>query len=159
MVRSNWHRPVIWYCVWFPGLGIDLVNWNDLHLSYCYSSIKKEAKYLIISGKVVNSHTTEWPNDRLVLLYQHNSEIARATTHIGESHQNKLGIIDGIFELQIENTYRFSVNQLEQEDLSYEIVPSHRWIKWWNRSIIYIWLGDTEEGGDIEIYIPSKNVQ
>lgn len=110
---------------------------------WAISAIGKDEIYL--AGKVVNSETHEWPNDRLVVAFLKGKEVARTTTALGELSQGDEGVHDGFFLLQLENLYKLDKEILEP--LGFKRSGS----KWW----IY---SEIEEGDWFEFPILEKNI-
>jgi len=54
---------------------------------------------ITFTGKVVNSQTGEWPNNRLVLVFMKNKEIGRDTTKTSTTKVD--GVVDGAFSVLI----------------------------------------------------------
>jgi len=116
------------------------------------------------SGKVVNSESGEWPNRRLIVLFLKGEEIARTYTDAGESMVSDEGVTDGYFRIEIPNTYdipenRYDFSEFEDVRIDYfdcllgSIIFQHcsSWAG------IEYWLGPVEEGGLLNIPVPTKN--
>lgn len=117
---------------------------------------------LIFTGKLVDSKTGVWPNDRLVVLYLKGDEIGRTISSIGENpvpELNKEGLTDGYFQIEIPNTYEIASNQF---DFRYVTEEPHYWIKegnWFDDTdFMNTWLGSIEVGELYEIPVASKNL-
>jgi hypothetical protein len=116
-----------------------------------------EISNFIISGKVVNSTTGEWTNDRLVLLFLHNKEVSRATTSIGQSPFSQEGTHDGLFTLYADNPYGIKMDELGGDKTLF----SWQETTWGDGTPIgnaYAYLDNFEEGSSYEIPVPAKNV-
>ena len=100
---------------------------------------------LHFTGKVVNSETGEWLNQRLVLVFLRREEIARTTSDLGEFRRSGFGIHDGYFDLEVPNTYRLEAEHLHQLGFKPSYVP------WWT----YFEIG---EGNSREFPVPEKNI-
>ncbi|MCB0103469.1 MAG: hypothetical protein H6635_14915 [Anaerolineales bacterium] len=100
------------------------------------------------SGKVVNSQTGEWPNDRLVIVFLKNEEVGRDTTKTGDTIPE--GVVDGSFSISIPNTYQITVDQLNESSVIFETdqYGNHK-----------TWFPSFEEGSSQIIAIPSKNIE
>lgn len=105
---------------------------------------------IIFAGKIVNRETSEWPNDRLVLLYLHGKEIGRAISATSKFAENELGVQDGLFTIPVSNTYVLPPD-------SFTIDESVRLITGTYSGGIYTWF-EIEEGRHISIAVPSKNL-
>ncbi|MEK6751630.1 MAG: hypothetical protein AABZ00_05130 [Chloroflexota bacterium] len=103
---------------------------------------------MTFTGKVVNSQTGEWPNNRLVLVFFKNVEIGRDTTKTGTTKTE--GVVDGAFSIAIPNTYQLTVEQLNESGTKFETDEFGG---------IFHWFGEFEEGSAQSISIPSKNIE
>ncbi len=113
----------------------------------------------MLAGKTINSTTSEWNNNRLVLVFEKEKEIGRTTTFRGEFAENELGIIDGLFVVEIPNTYRFTIKNFEENQVPLDFHMTDRpdgFLK--NRKIIYHWYPEFIEGNWTGIFMKSKNM-
>jgi len=109
-------------------------------------------RQLVLAGKVVNSQTGEWPNNRLVLVFLNGKEIARSTTAMGSFSRSRQGIHDGLFVVQIDNAYRLARDSfLKGED-------GKPFFQRPGLGDLYHWFPEFEEGGLVVIPVPSKNL-
>jgi hypothetical protein len=120
---------------------------------------------IIFSGKIVNSQTGEWLNNRLVLVFLHGKEVGRSISALGEFLQSGQGIHDGLFVADIENAYGLTINILNNSgnkdvnfSLAYRPKPG-RILGLGEEILAYLWLNEMEEGSSYHIPVPSKNVQ
>lgn len=141
------------FLIWFPII-IAGVIW---FLGCIGEAQKAQAEYeklrtpetILFAGKIINSETGKWPNNRLVLLYLHGEEIGRAISATGELPENELGVQDGLFVITISNTYKLVPSDFKIEEgaeLSSGV----------SLTGLYTWF-ELEEGKEVEIDIPSKN--
>ena len=103
---------------------------------------------ITFTGKVVNSQTGEWPNNRLVLVFMKNEEIGRDTTKTSTTKVD--GVVDGAFSVLIPNTYQLTVEQLNESGMEFETDEFGG---------KFHWFASFEEGSTQKILIPSKNVE
>lgn len=110
------------------------------------------ARELLLTGKVINGDATNWPNERLVVLYLNGQEVGRTITGVGESDLSEEGITDGYFAIEIPNTYEIPENRFDftgfEVKTDRSILPSRQ----------TIWFGNMVEGGLYEIPVPVKNL-
>jgi len=124
-------------------------------ISSCTESVSrrknKTVTQIVISGKVVNSQTNEWLNNRLVLMFLHNIEVARSTSYVGQSQE---GTHDGLFVLAAGNPYDLNMDMLNGNSnglvFGWDDTPGY--------GVANIYLDNFEEGSSLEIPIPSKNI-
>lgn len=116
----------------------------------CLTSCGDSPKYMVFTGKVVNSSTGEWPNNRLVLVFVNGVEVGRTFSKTGEFPLSGQGVHDGLFEITLNNTYLLPPD-------SFMTVPSKYLV--FTDNYMYHWFGDVDEGKTIEIGVPSKNVK
>jgi hypothetical protein len=121
----------------------------------------RSTESLIIAGKAVNVVTSEWPNDRLVLLFLNGKEVGRTETDLGEFSNSGQGTHDGLFVLRVSNDYHLTLNDFNFEgnrglDFSREDNPN--WPFSNNDIAIYRWFGDVEVGTLSYIPLPAKNL-
>jgi hypothetical protein len=122
------------------------------------TSLMPPAK-LVFAGKLVNSTTGEWPNDRLVLLYLNGREIGRDVSETGEFSKSRQGIHDGLFVIHAENPYRVLMSEFQLVDTD-EMVPLHtRGLMFFPGDTMYYWFDSLEESSTIEFHVPSKNIR
>jgi len=128
--------------------------------------------YLLFAGKVVNENTGEWANNRLVILFLKNNEVARAITstrayYIGKPKNKGLmgsnGVTDGVFYTVVPNTYQLTLNTL---GIPPSELPLYEGIYYPDgknansgRNALASWLDPIYEGSQKEFYIPSKNIK
>lgn len=112
----------------------------------------KIARELLFAGKVVNQDATNWPNNRLVVLYLNGQEVGRTFTEVGENDLSEEGMTDGHFAIEIPNTYEIPENRFDFS--GFEVKTDRTVLS--SRQII--WFGNMVEGGLYEIPVPTKNV-
>lgn len=139
-------------------------------ISYCaIDSSDSEPENIVFGGKVVNSETGEWNNDRLVLLFLKSKEVARSITSMGEftgtivkdePTQTPFGVVDGLFLLQAPNTYKLTPEMLLQDGVPLEFRRAYFPNPNNDTNIVsmYTWFDEFEEGSTYELHIPSKNI-
>ncbi|MCB8966359.1 MAG: hypothetical protein H6660_05630 [Ardenticatenaceae bacterium] len=112
----------------------------------------KAARELLFTGKVVNGDATNWPNERLVVLYLNGQEVGRTTTDVGANNLSEEGMTDGYFAIEIPNTYEIPENRFDFTEFEVKtdrsVLPSRQ----------TIWFGNMIEGGLYEIPVPVKNL-
>lgn len=124
-------------------------------ISSCTDSVKRRSNQtitkLVVSGKVVNSRANEWPNNRLVLMFLHNIEVARSTTYLGKAQD---GTHDGLFVLEADNPYELTMDILNSSKsglvFAWDDTPGY--------GVASTYLDNFEEGSSLEIPIQSKNI-
>lgn len=127
---------------------------------------------IVLAGKVVNSRTGEWPNDRLVLLFLKGQEVGRDTTSMRDvAPITDQGIMDGVFAVSAPNAYGVGLSQLDESGTSFTrfqvrgsevecIAFGGTACEMWAQSLnAYHWFGAVEEGSTYHIPIPSKNTE
>lgn len=126
-----------------------------------------QADKIVFAGKVVNRATGEWPNNRLVLVFLRGKEVGRGISATGEPYRAKLGVIDGLFAIGVDNEYRLTTDEITKESgLRFEVMEPTIRERLLNDTIgdlfgsrAYRWFGDVEEGGVYHIAVPSKNLE
>lgn len=103
---------------------------------------------ITFTGKVVNSQTGEWPNNRLVLVFLKNEEVGRDTTKTSTTKVE--GVVDGAFSVSIPNTYQLTIEQLNESGAKFETDEYGG---------KFHWFASFEEGSTQKILIPSKNIE
>lgn len=106
------------------------------------------ARGINFSGKVVNSQTGDWPNNRLVLVFLKSIEVGRDTSKTGST--GPAGVVDGSFSISIPDTYQLTIEQLNESGFAFEEDQYGNKI---------LWLDNFEEGTTQVISIPSKNIE
>lgn len=119
-----------------------------------YTGPSVVADRLIFAGKIVNPRTARWNNNRLVLVYEREIEIGRAVSYRGEFPESNLGIIDGLFVVEIPNVYRFTYNDFKANKVPFQndIVKRDKYTG------IYHWFPEFKEGSWEVIMMRSKNL-
>jgi hypothetical protein len=113
---------------------------------------------IMFAGQVVNSSIGDW-NNRLVLVYERNKEVGRDFTHLGEFSENDLGMIDGLFVIEIPNPYQFSLANFEENKVPFDfhlIKRSAGFLK--SYSAIFHWFPRFQEGAWEVVSLPSKDL-
>lgn len=112
----------------------------------------KAARELLFTGKVVNGDATNWPNERLVVLYLNGQEVGRTVTEVGGNDLSEEGTTDGFFAIEIPNTYEIPENRFDftgfEVKTDRSVLPSRQ----------TIWFGNMVEGGLYEVPVPIKNL-
>ncbi len=103
---------------------------------------------MIFTGKVINSQTGEWPNNRLVLVFLRTIEIGRDITKTSTTKTQ--GILDGVFSVSVPDTYQLTIEQLNESGLNFEQDVN---------GTNFLWLDNFEEGTIQMIQVPSKNIE
>ena len=117
-------------------------------------------KSIIFAGKVVNRNSNEWPNNRIVVLYLKQKEVARTETSLGEFQESGLGPIDGLFVISTDNLYGLTMEILNQNPSSeIDFFYGEKWNLLSRQDYLYHWFGDVEEGSQIKIPISNKNIE
>ena len=137
-------------------------------------TVRGEVAGITFSGKIVNSQTGKWMNDRLILLFLHEKEIARAVsatgqlevdrfveTSRGESINGNIGVVDGLFALRADNPYKLTMDTLGVPPNQFDFVDSYDAGRndWNKRHVIANWMDPYYEGEVREFFIPSKNIE
>jgi hypothetical protein len=86
-------------------------------------------------------------------MYKNGKEISRAESAQGEDKRNDLGVIDGLFTLEVPNEYRLTLKDFE--DFQYKQVADGFWK---SHITFYNWFPEVQEGKTITIHINSKNI-
>lgn len=108
---------------------------------------------ITFSGKVVNPSTGAWNNNRLIIVFKNNKEVARATSTQGEFEGNGQGIIDGLFVLEVPNEYRLTLKELANFSMRRASED------FWNPGMtIYSWIPEVQEGSNFIVYVVQKNI-
>ncbi len=124
-----------------------------------YNQTHRQTDTFLFAGKISNMSTGKWNNNRLVLVYEGNKEVARTYTYRGEFPESGFGITDGLFIVEIPNPYRFSLADFNDNKVPFEFrllkrsdgfLQSH-----WT---LYHWFPEFREGGWEVIHFPSKNI-
>lgn len=92
---------------------MNLFGMMILVLTGCTSSSIPDE--LIFAGRVVNEGTGEWPNNRLVLIFVRDKEVARGLTALGEFVNSGQGVHDGLYAIRVPNTYKLSMQELNRD--------------------------------------------
>ena len=119
----------------------------------------KVPTYLVFAGKVVNSATDEWPNNRLVLLYLRGQEAGRSVTQLDEFRDSKEGLHDGLFVIKAENTYGLRERAFKIDNDQGLVFRRAKNLDVLPANYIYHWFGDIEEGSVFNLPVPSKNIE
>jgi hypothetical protein len=132
---------------------------------------------LLFAGKVINKNTGEWVNNRLILLFLKNQEVARTTTKTGEfpislperakPQVGSNGVEDGLFAVFAPNIYRLTISTLgvpsqelslfegrHHESRSFSTCPGHS-----SPLSLVSWIDPFYEGETKEYFIKSKNIR
>jgi len=126
---------------------------------------EKTTVRLSFSGKVVNPESSEWPNNRLVVLYLRRpvigEEIGRFVTVMGESKLSGEGKTDGFFKVTVDNIYEIPSNRFEFGNTrkKSQIENEGGVLGIGAKSVLNVWLGELEEGNLYRIPVPSKNLE
>lgn len=120
------------------------------------ASDKASLPQLTIAGRVVNTRSAEWLNDRLVLVYLKEKEIGRAISQTGEYPLSGQGVHDGLFVVNVPNTYKLGLLDLNGPSTEERAIEFSRSDSEQN---YYHWFDQFEEGSQVEIPIPSKNIR
>lgn len=124
----------------------------------CQPKSNKVTDNLVIAGKVTNSETGSWPNDRLVVILLNGKEIGRGITSFGELPENGLGKIDGLFKIVVPNSYELNYDIISQGDNATLKFGYLKRGAFDNIIYLYHWLDEIEEGGIYHLKIPAKNL-
>lgn len=115
------------------------------------------APIITLAGRVVNTETGEWLNERLVLVYLKGNEIARMVTQTGKYDPSRRGVHDGLFVINVPNTYELSYADLRNAadsppDTFFGITdyPSYAY---------YHWFDSFSEGSQVDIPVTTKNIR
>jgi hypothetical protein len=112
------------------------------------------APSITFAGRVVNTVSGVWPNDRLVLIFLNRDEIARAVTSTGKYDPSGLGVHDGLFVIDVPNTYELRLSDFRlvgEPTISFTLQANP--IDAYSR-----WFDQFEEDSQVEIAVPSKNI-
>ncbi len=108
---------------------------------------------IMFVGKVVNPSTGDWNNNRLIIVFKNNKEVARTTSAQGEFSGNRQGIIDGLFVVKVPNEYRLTLKELPNFSMRRASE------EFWNPGMtIYSWVPEVQEGNNVTVYIEPKNI-
>lgn len=131
---------------WFPMLlfGMAMIQ----VLAGCSWSVPEE---LVFAGRVVDSGSGEWPNNRLVLVFVKGKEIARGLTALGRFRGSGQGVHDGLFVVTVPNTYGLSV-----EELNHDFDKEQRFHP--DGALAYMWFQTAPEGQTYRFPVKSKNI-
>jgi hypothetical protein len=124
---------------------------------------------IVFGGKVVNSSTGEWPNNRLILLFLKSKEIHRTLSATGEftgvlsrgePTQVAFGVVDGLFLLRAPNIYELTPELLIQDNIPVQFRRAYFPNRENNTDTVslYYWFDEFQEGEIKEFYIPAKNI-
>jgi hypothetical protein len=140
--------------VWIIGRLFLLYNGIDQNLKS-----HRQADTIMFTGKTVNPVSGEWNNNRLVLVFEREKEVGRTITYQGEFPESDLGIIDGLFVVEIPNTYKFTVADFRANQVPFDFYITSRSDGFMsNRKIIYHWFPEFPEGSLTHINMESKNL-
>lgn len=121
---------------------------------------------ILFSGQIVAPTTKDWLNDRLVLLYERENEIGRAVTARGEFRESKLGVVDGMFIIEIPNSYKFKAEDLKANNVKFDFGESIRETEPVSfipipglYNVLYSWFGEIVEGETASLKIDSKKLE
>lgn len=115
---------------------------------------------ILLAGKVVDPLTSTWSNNRLILVFEQGKEVGRTTSIRGEFPESKLGVIDGLFAVEIPNPYRFTLTDFEANHVPFHFQLTKRSNGvLQNYNAIYYWFPFFVEGESKSINLPSKNVE
>ncbi|HLO28291.1 MAG TPA: hypothetical protein VK249_04100 [Anaerolineales bacterium] len=137
------------------------VFWSKFFLNRASIAQRMQAtNTILLIGKVVDPVTKDWNNNRLVLVFERGKEVGRAVSHRGELPENHLGVIDGLFEIEFPNAYKFAIADFEanQAPLDFQMTSRHNNFIF-SRKVIYSWIPEFPEGADATIEMKSKNVR
>jgi hypothetical protein len=131
--------------------------------------------YIVLGGKVVNSRTGEWPDNRLVLLFLKGKEIGRDTTSMrislpvsnggiirrGQFPDSEQGIVDGVFVIVAPNPYQITLSQLNATRTAFTGIRTTQsaYPLPLTDKEAYHWFSEIEEGSTCEISILPKNIK
>jgi len=123
---------------------------------------------LLFGGQVVESKTGEFPNDRLVVLFLKDKEIARTVTsaqklQIKGNNSNSFvgtnGVMDGVFYLSVPNTYELSISDLSTEPYIFPFIDGKIEINSVSYDVLSTWMYPLNENEVQEFFIPVKNTR
>ena len=108
---------------------------------------------ITFAGKVVHPSTSKWNNNRLVVIYKDEQEIGRTFSRQGEYKENNLGIIDGLFVVEVPNEYKLKSKDLK--GFNFRVIPDSIWKAHTTR---FQWFPEVYEGKTLSTHITSKNI-
>ncbi|MFL5627374.1 MAG: hypothetical protein ACJ788_17500 [Ktedonobacteraceae bacterium] len=149
-VRGEGEIGVIFSCCLFI--------FSILFIAWLWFGEPDPASEIVFAGKIVNSTTREWPNNRLVLVFLKGKEVGRAVTTVGAFSESNRGTHDGLFIIRVRNIYRLKPDDFTSADNQSFPFQRDRAGRF-SRDYIYQWFDELEEGNRISILIPSKNAQ
>lgn len=126
---------------------------TGLFIGYHFLGLNTTPAKLVFAGRIVNSETGEWPNDRLVLAFLKSQELGRTVTKTGEFKDRGLGVHDGLYEIVAENTYKVTIGQL---NAGLSAAGTNTFDRVGDTALL--WLSDFPESSSLEIPIPEKNI-
>lgn len=124
-----------------------------------YDNYHKQVDTFTLAGKITNPATGKWNNDRLVLIYEGNKEIARTYTYRGDFPESGFGMTDGLFIVEFPNPYRFSLADFDENKIPFDfhlLKRSDGFLK--SHWTLYHWFPKFWEGRWEVIHFHSKNI-
>jgi hypothetical protein len=93
------------------------------------------------------------------LVFEQGKEVGRTTSIRGEFPENKLGVIDGLFVVEIPNSYKFTLTDFEANRVQFQFQPTRRSNDvLQGHNVIYYWFPSFVEGESKSITLYTKNV-
>jgi hypothetical protein len=132
-------------------------------------SADERVNNIVFAGRVRNTESSEWLNDRLVIVFLKDKEVGRSVTSIGEFPGNEAyqwvkptgsdGITDGVFITMTPNTYGLTKTVMNKENagVDFKYAQKRGWLLT-EYTLISGWLGDIPEGNSLILPIASKNI-
>ncbi|GAB1472078.1 hypothetical protein MASR2M66_29560 [Chloroflexota bacterium] len=104
---------------------------------------------IVFAGKITDSQKNNWLNNRLVIVYLQGQEVARDISSTGDFPVTGEGVVDGLFVIEIPNTYKFRIWQAFDNSTPLDFARFYGLSKWF---------GEIPEGGETSLSIPNKNI-
>jgi hypothetical protein len=127
---------------------------------------------IVFSGRVSNTESSEWLNERLVIIFLKDKEVGRSVTAIGEFPGDETyaawnkptgsdGITDGIFIITVPNTYGLTQKIMNKENSGVDFKYADKfygWRLWVEYNLISGWVGEIPEGNSLILPVAPKNI-
>lgn len=132
--------------------------------------LEQKSNYLLLWGKIVNTESNEWLNDRIVIIYLKGIEIGRGISNVSTAPLYTTDITDGIFKIPIINQYELRLNEMifsEFSDVRFGYGDGYVYAEVagigdnWENSDIFrdVWVGELEIGNLYTVPVPSRNLE